>query len=64
MKVWLPFGYLEVGQLLEIIFTLVTVKVDPDAPAAPAPEDAEEPAPLLGLEAPALELPSDPDRRT
>jgi hypothetical protein len=43
--------YLLVGQLLEIIFTFVTVNVGcaPAPPAAPAPPDAD-PAPLLGLE--------------
>jgi len=61
--VWLPIVYFEVGQLLEIIFTLLTVKLDCD-PEAPAPADAEAPAPLLGLEEPALALLSDPMMRT
>jgi len=38
----LPNFYLPVGQLLEIIFTLVTVKL-------PEPEEAPAPAPLLML---------------
>jgi len=57
--------YLLAGQLLEIIFTFCTVKVDCDpAPEeAPAPLEADEPA-ALDPPAPADPAPSDPVRRT
>jgi hypothetical protein len=55
------FVYLPVGQLLEIIFTFCTVKVDCD-PAEPlAPAEADEPAAPAPLELP---LASDPVMRT
>jgi hypothetical protein len=51
-----------VEQLLEIILTFCTVKVD-DVEVAPAPLEAELPAPLLGL-APDDPLASLPIMRT
>jgi hypothetical protein len=46
----LPLRYL-LGQLLEIIFTFCTVKVDCDPLAPPAEADDPAPAPLLALPA-------------
>jgi hypothetical protein len=55
------FGYLPLGQLLEIIFTFCTVKLDCDPEAPPAPADADEPAAPAPLELPPA---SDPVMRT